>query len=851
MRVNRPRKFRSLAVGLLAFVACSPFLAGSESIAPGVGEVRVEVVAADGHPAKRATVIVAPRRAEFVQQLPPHQSIAPARSAPRSSPFAEMRARSRSFLVEADGAATIVVPTDTAGLLAFDEVDGGVAVLFPPWPLGDSLRIQLHAPATTLVQVQAAPRAPVAGVAIDFGIGWTEVSDAVGRVELSALDRLALRIWNSSRGQKDEVAVAGWFDESITAKLPPLTTEGGVAAAGALLLELPPAATVDFEIDEEADHASEMDGVVSIVQLRDRWDAVDFIDCPDFDECVVPLRAGRGRWWPVAPGCRFSAVVATADGVFQSVESRAPAAGATARVALRRVADSEWTVATLRDASNRPLVDTPFLARVRDGYSDAFERVVTDDAGRLLLRLRPTLERVELFGDGADAAAPLGVVLDRSEKGEWRHEAGPITVASVPVVLAGSVRDETGAPMVGAAVRCFSGSSITRSSRLSDQIRFRDNGDTVVEVAPAAAISDDSGRFVVRGFLRPGEPLRWRVDEACFGGTSHGDATSGVLDQTLVIASRGLLNGRCLLADGFEGRDLSVRFVPVEVTWDAGAGFFSGEATVEDDGRFHSGPLAPGTWDVVLTLKGTLEAGPAAGAAARVDRVLVERRRKCADPRLAAIDLRDGWQVTTLTVVDDAGRPIPEGTIWAKDGAATHWSNELPADPLVVPWRREAPSVTLFAPAWRRQEVVLRPGAQRVELVPGPARSIVVSERGLPTNGSYRFELTVARKSEAKGEAPESNRPLLFCAASSEAQEEVELVSGELARVQVHQAMKVQLTVAVSWSSSADEGPTDLVEFARVLTVADDSVAERDPFVVEFSAAELAAIAATIDDLDE
>jgi hypothetical protein len=203
--------------------------------------------------------------------------------------------------------------------------------------------------------------------------------------------------------------------------------------------------------------------------------------------------------------------------------------------------------------------------------------------------------------DAENEALQALVRLEQPVAGGW-VDVGDVRLAEAPILVAGSVTDDAGAPIAGARV-AVQGAVSEQNTPAQDptlqltaqqlehrrKVRFM--------LGPHwSTTSDASGRFEVRAIPNCAELEL----SAQLGDRPRSDAVEcavGARDVRLVIARSGTLAGRLILSPELPARDVRLTIEPTqerEITDSRDSAY----ATIADDGAWHASGVRAGRWKI-------------------------------------------------------------------------------------------------------------------------------------------------------------------------------------------------------------------------------------------------------------
>ncbi|MEQ1895588.1 MAG: carboxypeptidase-like regulatory domain-containing protein, partial [Planctomycetota bacterium] len=360
--------------------------------------------------------------------------------------------------------------------------------------------------------------------------------------------------------------------------------------------------------------------------------------------------------------------------------------------------DSVRLAGQLRSAGGDLLgeVLAEFLLQAPSGHG-ATRRALTDAEGGFTVAY-------EDFSEAATAESVFVRVIapaDSAHQGSFplrlgpgANELGELVLSRAPLLVAGRVRDEGGAPLAGLVIevlRRFDPSNPASGSPLS-----------------AKVVTDALGHFVLRQAAPADGGLAVRVRNRGYRWGAEAVAP-GTDDLEIVVRATGQLVGHLIFDGGWaptlwllqEGQ----RVFPQAMTW-SGAG------------RFRIDDLLPGEYDLEWSHPWALERGLVRG-------LRVVAGEEASDPRLEPLDLRGAWPHVRLTVVDPVGIVIPGAVLELDRGAGFERYTLKPAGELDVIAGPLPLRARVSAGGFRARELELEADAT-VVLTRGPLLRLVV-----------------------------------------------------------------------------------------------------------------------------
>ena len=312
------------------------------------------------------------------------------------------------------------------------------------------------------------------------------------------------------------------------------------------------------------------------------------------------------------------------------------------------------------------------------------------------------------------------------------NDCGTLIMLTPPVVAAGVVVDELGAPVIAATV---TGYGRTRNAA----------GNVKPSNEQANAMTDNEGRFELREFVDAPE-LELKVRKAGISDVNSSIVPCGATGLTLSVNRAATLRGRVLLPEGVRPAAIEVRMESADMALPMGAGRALKRSRLRADGSFSCGPLAPGRWTLNV---GDFMSARQPFAAFTGLNILAETKSL---PELDPLDLRGLIHSIDIDVRGANGQPLPSanvhtaedlegrGTNTDPEGRATLVLHKLPVDLVITGQNHRA--LELKGVSASRQ-VQLPPGI-RVRLrcsstaeVPSPLHIRVILE-ALPPSSSAR-----------------------------------------------------------------------------------------------------------------
>lgn len=498
--------------------------------------------------------------------------------------------------------------------------------------------------------------------------------------------------WTSGEDASVSCAEAGrpdWIDREVLLSLPffdaePIPVTDADLSRGSLVVRLPPGAPLGIRISDPT--GLPFDGE-SLVWLRDA-DAHDGLvheSTTDDD--------WRTRWVPLARRYSVTATPMSGDYVPATVIVDGPVrTGRGVEVDVRygarrgdlatsrgKPSDESELVLRLVRESGRPVRETLIRWRVDTDEPGVSRLARTDGEGELALpieRFVPPGDTASLLLGEQDWELSDDDLVSRALQGFLRRrnwspacdfpvvaaarvdvtakllpggsDLGDVILREPPVVVTGRVVDPAGEPVAGADVTLTRG---TPKDLVLDQTR-----------------SDGDGAFALRSverdvpFALSVEKHRYRtIRVSCAGPSTDLEIT---LEPTGGVAGRLLFGG--LPRDELEVRVVQGRYRSLDVESDR-------------NGEFVVWGLRTGLCAFKVRFRGEFE------ELVRVVRIEVEAGRLTRDPRLRSIDVAEGLERLTVTVVDEQGTGVAGARVNGRfttdeNGEAVLFTRSLPVD---------------------------------------------------------------------------------------------------------------------------------------------------------------------------
>ena len=426
---------------------------------------------------------------------------------------------------------------------------------------------------------------------------------------------------------------------------------------------------------------------------------------------------GEARFRSLPTGLELDVFVLGTDAAPPTVQrGLGPAfAGDEARVVVVVGADEAELLCRVVGEDGVPLgdrrVEIAYECRREGSRSSSGTRMTTDGQGRLRFTVPGEIDATEECSLQVFSGALVGDLIVTGPLQRGVNDVGDVVVAAPPVVLAGRVVDEAGAPVEGAHVR----GRLEAGPRGAPRV-----------VAPPLfgglfAPSDADGRFTLRARVEDSEGARWVVGaERKRAAAEEVTALLGESDVVLVLRELGGIAGSLVVDAGIDPRSLEV-WARADLESERGS---DARLPVAEDGKFVARRLAPGPW-TVRVCAGEEEL-------VRIANVLVAPGEPTQDPRLQDIDLRGRLYGHRIVLEPPAASGLSAGADslegWlrygasdaAGDGGAQLESLEQAFSGTTVGLVSTHPAldVELAADGYRRERVEGLRGERRVALRP-------------------------------------------------------------------------------------------------------------------------------------
>jgi hypothetical protein len=313
-------------------------------------------------------------------------------------------------------------------------------------------------------------------------------------------------------------------------------------------------------------------------------------------------------------------------------------------------------VGRLLEPGGRPLASHPVETRVlttsvkrRSGNSH--DRVVTDGEGRFQVVISQALREggtrtLELRARAAGGtSADLSAQLDLSGAlPDEDFDVGDVQLEPAPLICAGHVVDDSGAPVAGARVRLDYARMIAGANGRKDWQRA------------STATTGPDGAFELRGDVLPAE-LRVFATKSGWSHSGPSVVAAGSCDLILRLERNGSLAGYLELNRGVPSRMFEVRAAWDRVDANGERRRGNRAARSSPDGSFELEAIPPGSVEVSVLFTGS------GVRLRRLEGVLVTGGEETRDPRLAPLDLTSEVFAYGIEVVDTALQPVGGGSV--------------------------------------------------------------------------------------------------------------------------------------------------------------------------------------------
>lgn len=644
---------------------------------------------------------------------------------------AGMHSRSRHFATNAHGTTLIPHSTTALDVVAFTDTHWGVASVDSSEPI---LNVYLRERRPLVIRILHEDGSPAAGCAVLAGAASSEyalppwISDDTGRVRVAEMALVEHFLRRSP----------SLFYLPAVPDSPVLTVDAASVSAGELCLTAPASAPMRIRV-------TGLDALppASLPMLRAQV-RVEGAGSQRGDHLTARIHDGVAVTAALPRGRRVIVRIISMLGELEEAESTVdgpPQSDAAHEVCIPLPPVRPRFTVKLVDSSGSPVRSTRVGAYAVGWFHAVNGHEGTTDGDGVL---RGAFCRASRHGEHPspeEAAAGNRLVVtaawpDPSDRclavcalpvtlAPGINDLGTLTLRAAPILAAGIVRDERGAPMAGAGVRV---TPLIKNA----------NGAMVREQEPLLALSRADGSFSVRARSDATHVEVLSADNALARVARH-ELAHGATSIELKIARCGHLKGRVLLPAGAPARALRVvaesqstdldllhdycrarygRSDPPLSSWKE----LKLQTFVDERGRFEFDCLPPGPVHVYLK-------DPNGGEAlfAQVAGVEIVSGRIAQDARLDPIDLSQ-LTLFSLSVKQLDGAPLPYAWVIC-DGEAknmVHWADRsgraaflvlsLPPCVLVRHDGRRDQVVSVVAP---EQEVRLSPGIE-VHLQLGP-----------------------------------------------------------------------------------------------------------------------------------
>lgn len=236
-------------------------------------------------------------------------------------------------------------------------------------------------------------------------------------------------------------------------------------------------------------------------------------------------------------------------------------------------------------------------------------------------------------------------------------ELGDVRLQPLPIVASGRVENARGELVAGASVVVFE-----HSERRQYDGSLHEDWSSLSE---GSENCDQTGRFEIRGTRVPQRiAVQARDAETSIGVL---EARGGARELVVVLEHDGALAGKLLLSEMMGADYVHLSLEPSEgrvrslqlPSWSA--------HTVDPSGEFMIRRLAPGSYDITVSLQGR------STPLARISGVNVRAGATERDPRLDPLDLRRAAELIEVTLLDAEGRDVMNAVRCTGDGA---WDSE-------------------------------------------------------------------------------------------------------------------------------------------------------------------------------
>jgi len=456
------------------------------------------------------------------------------------------------------------------------------------------------------------------------------------------------------------------------------------------------------------------------------------------------LNAGSAHLRPVGLNQPVRVIALREDGtkIGETLAAGPAQEGEHARVEIREQGGASVLTGRVQRADGQPVAQALLhyeLERKSDvgGEHQEGQLRTGEDGGFRLAVEAPALpegaRRTFTLRDGRAAGGAESAVADLS----WSLAAGVtdlgrLTLQLPPLLAAGQVVDEAGAPMAGVAVQA-------RPQIFYGKEQFYWGWENDLQGRAGA-----DGAFALHG--RSDSPLL-RVEGSVEGKWCEpADVPPGSTGLRLVMRSAGSLAGRMLLDESapFDGFYLNLRD---EDGGDPQSGQWGAE--IREDGTFSFATLPPGLYELELRPRNSGE------PIATLEGLRVEAGAACADPRLQPFDARGLARFLHVRAVDENGQALRHFQVIEKqaDGSRQHyWANE---DNVLIPQRNPPSDLTVMMEGRLTVHLDDVSSDCQASLLPGPRiRIVLTGAGGLPAG--HRLVIGL---SSAAGAVQDSSGP--------------------------------------------------------------------------------------------
>ncbi len=530
-------------------------------------------------------------------------------------------------------------------------------------------------------------------------------------------------------------------------------------------LVLPPQGSVVVHVVDAAGAPLLLSGLASLRAVGLRPPATGPLVAPgDFR---TPCAAGEARWSPVGLGLRVEAVVRFDDGSEARATGDGPtASGEDAEILVTKGVRPPFVLGRALDAAGEPLVERRFEARpfyeddlAPTGRVRAFR---TDFGGNFAVELgepppekghprRPVRVEFTLL-DGSDRVASAARELPPDAPDV--APLGEVTFVPAPIIAAGMVVDEAGAPVryarIDVAQKVHNGADgIKRNMPAGKQVVLKDEG--------LATTSREDGKFEIRSF-RSIPMLRLTATRTGYADEGVLETPPGPLDLKIVLKAGGSVEARLLLDPDIPRDLLRVRLrIRTEGGPPDAPPIYDREHQPEANGFVSFVGAPPGIGGIVVR-------APSYGRKnlAAIDAVRVEAGGASHDPRLNPIDLRGALRVVELEVVDSADRPVGDAeyeTMLADGSPGVRTSTGRGRVKILA--SIEGFDVRVTSPR-RRSAFVSRPSGYTRVLLADPQAAVLAVPNELPRlDAGYEYLVSLDPVGDGPNKPPDPGQRML------------------------------------------------------------------------------------------